>query len=204
MSDDRESRTPWYPGFTRIATYILYSQALKECFLNVKWSLGGFMLFIALTITIVRHFITNILLEEKVRRDSLPPPAEGFSTFWLACFLAGAASLAARYQADARLPYLLLAVTALDALWAVRLWGGARATPGKCRHALRTKLALDIFSAVFIVTMLAFFPVQAVAGQALAPPMDYMITTALMALSAVDFLLNSKFYLLERGPPAAG
>lgn len=184
-------------SFTRVVTYLLYANALKECFDNLAWTSQGFWVFLAVTVTVIRYFLTNILFEE-----DLPSTAPGgkigeFVGFWLNVALAGTASLVAEAQSSGRLFHTLFLLILIDFALGVKTWLGRRRGSNNFKLTIKIKLASDLICGGFFLLISYYNPVRLTAGMPLTSSLAVAIVTALLITAAVDFVLNSKFYLLE-------
>jgi len=186
-----------YVSFARLVTYVLYGEAVKQCFLNAEWSLQGIIVFIALLMTVIRYFLANNLLECGYAKYMKEGKVRDFFGFWLNVGQAGTASLAARYQGEGRLICFLLALVAVDSIWAVYAWSGLREKTNATRTVIRSRMALNIVAAGFFLLVFSMSPTHHLAGVPLPPDVARLTVTALMVVSLVDFILNSRFYWLE-------
>jgi len=195
--ENQETAGPIYLRFMHLAATVLYGGALRECLLEAEWSRTGTWVFLALMVTIIRLFFSYILFEGFHRNNIRQCKAGYFLEFWLAVTLAGTATLAAHHQTEVRLLYFLIAMVVVDFLWQLKALRGLSHENNCGQLVFRTKAALDVVAAAFFALIWVLLSGPDGAGSHLSQQVATIIVLALALISAIDFVLNARFYRLR-------
>ncbi|MGE5576222.1 MAG: hypothetical protein ACM3TT_03375 [Syntrophothermus sp.] len=71
---------------------------MKECFDHLVWTNQGFWVFLAVTVTVVRYFLTNVLFEEHLHSTFPSSKIGEFIGFWLSAVIHGGGGFRAQQQ----------------------------------------------------------------------------------------------------------
>lgn len=152
-------------------------------------------MFAAVTTTVVRYFLANVLMDSG--GDFSCNKLNQFSGVWLCILLAGLSSLAARYQGDNRLLYVVPALAVIDIMWTIRAHIASKNGRFADRRAVRSRIAIDLVMAGFVLSGLGLIRGPIVLTNPLTADVARVVIAGMLLAGVVDLLLNSQLYWLE-------